>query len=69
MEENKDKSHAKKMISESTRNERMIVPVTLRDLILFKEEVLKEMKVYQNKIDQSISKNYEKCEKLLEFKQ
>ena len=66
MEENKDKSHAKKMISESTRNERMIVPVTLRDLILFKEEVLKEMKVYQNKIDQSISKNYEKCEKLLE---
>lgn len=69
MEENKDKSHAKKMISESTRNERMIVPITLRDLILFKEEVLKEMKVYQNKIDQSISKNYEKCEKLLEFKQ
>ena len=66
MEENKDKSHAKKMISESTRNERMIVPITLRDLILFKEEVLKEMKVYQNKIDQSISKNYEKCEKLLE---
>ena len=66
MEENKDKSRAKKMISESTRNERMIVPITLRDLILFKEEVLKEMKVYQNKIDQSISKNYEKCEKLLE---
>ena len=54
------------MISESTRNERMIVPITLRDLILFKEEVLKEMKVYQNKIDLSISKNYEKCEKILE---
>ena len=66
MEENKEKTQIKKLVSESTRNERIIGPVTFKDLILFKEEILKEMRVYQNKIDLSISKNYEKCEKLLE---
>ena len=66
MEEKKENTHLKKIISESIRSERIISPVAYKDLILFKEEILKEMKVYQNKIDLSISKNNEKCEQLLE---
>jgi len=56
----------KNSLSVSTRNDKSLSPVTLRDLILFKEDILKEMKIYQNKIDLSISKNYEKSTQLLE---
>ena len=53
-------------ISKSFNNVKHISPVTLKDLILFKEEILKEMKEYQNKINISVSKNYEDFSKLLE---
>ena len=60
MEENKKNSNF------NNNNETPLNPVTFRDLILFKEEILKEMKIYQNKIDNTISKNYEKSSKILE---
>ena len=67
MEEKKESISIKRnSLTESTRNEKILAPVTLRDLMLFKEEVLKEMKIYQNKIDISVSNNYEKCSQLLE---
>ena len=67
MEEKKENpSIQRNSLTESTRVEKILAPVTLRDLMLFKEEVLKEMKIYQNKIDISISNNYEKCSQLLE---
>ena len=47
--------------------EKPLSPVTLRDLLLFKDEVLKEMRDYQSQINQSISKNYEECKKLVEM--
>jgi hypothetical protein len=47
--------------------EKPLSPVTLRDLFLFKDEVLKEMRDYQTKINQSISKNYEECKNLVEM--
>ena len=43
-----------------------ISPVIFNDLILFKEEILKEMKLYQNKINDTVSKNYEDFSKLLD---
>jgi len=46
--------------------EKPLSPVTLRDLFLFKDEVLKEMRDYQSKINQSISKNFEEFKKLVE---
>ena len=51
----------------NNNNEKPLSPVTFRDLILFKEEILKEMKIYQNKIDNTITKNYENSTKLIEL--
>ena len=57
---------SKKSLAFSSK-EKPLSPVTLRDLFLFKDEFLKEMRDYQSKINQSISKNYEECKKLVEM--
>ena len=40
--------------------------ITMRDLLLFKEEMLKDMREYQSQINASLTKNYDKYNKLLE---
>lgn len=67
MEDNKNNSNIQNSLTVNNKFEKTLAPVTFRDLILFKEEILQEMKIYQNKIDISISKNYEKSSQLLEI--
>ena len=65
--ENKINMDMPKKILPLSSKEKPLSPVTLRDLFLFKDEVLKEMRDYQSIINQSISKNYEECKKLVEM--
>ena len=65
--ENKNNMDMPKKSLAFSSKEKPLSPVTLRDLFLFKDEFLKEMRDYQSKINQSISKNYEECKKLVEM--
>ena len=65
--ENKNNMDMPKKSLALNSKEKPLSPVTLRDLFLFKDEVLKEMRDYQSEINQSISKNYEECKKLVEM--
>ena len=66
MEQNNVNVNDLKKSSPNFPKEKSLSPVTLRDLILFKEDMLKEMKIYENKTNISISKNFERYNNLLE---
>ena len=66
MEENKDENNSIKKTAPNFPKEKSLSPVTLRDMILFKEDILKEMKIYESQTNISILKNFEKYNKLLE---
>ena len=66
MEENNVNVNNLKKSTPIFPKDKSLSPVTLRDLILFKEDMLKEMKIYENKANNSILKNFEKYNNLLE---
>ena len=66
IEENKEFRRVHRKSVSNMPKELTLSPITMRDLLLFKEDILKEMKIYESNINLSITKNFEKYNKLLE---
>ena len=60
MEENNDDKEKESISLKNLTESKMLNQVTFRDLILFKEDILKEMRQYNSKIKQSLSDKFEK---------
>ena len=66
IEENKEFRRVHRNSVSNFPKELSLSPITMRDLLLFKEDILKEMKIYESNTNLSITKNFEKYNKLLE---
>ena len=66
MDENKNNLKSPKKSISNLPKEISLNPITLRDLLLFKEDILKELKIYESETNTSITKNFDKYNKLLE---
>ena len=66
IEENKEFRRVHRNSVSNFPKELSLSPITMRDLLLFKEDILKEMKIYESNTTLSITKNFEKYNKLLE---
>ena len=60
MEENNDDKEKESISLKNLTESKMLNQVTFRDLILFKEDILKEMRQYNSKMKQSLSDKFEK---------
>ena len=60
MEENNDNIEKDKFSLKNSSEDKMLKQATLRDLILFKEDILKEMRQYESKIKTSLSDKFNK---------
>ena len=60
MEENNENKEKESISLKNITDDKMVNQVTLRDLILFKEDILKEMRQYNSKMKQSLSEKFDK---------
>ena len=60
MEENNENKEKESISLKNITDDKMVNQVTLRDLILFKEDILKEMRQFNSKIKQSLSEKFDK---------
>ena len=60
MEENNDKSETQRISLKNIPEDKLLNQATLRDLILFKDDILKEMRQYASKIKNSLSDKFNK---------
>ena len=60
MEENNENKEKDSISLKNITDDKMFNQVTLRDLILFKEDILKEMRQFNSKIKQSLSEKFDK---------
>ena len=60
MEENNENKEKESISLKNIMDDKMVNQVTLRDLILFKEDILKEMRQFNSKIKQSLSEKFDK---------
>jgi hypothetical protein len=60
MEENNDNKEKESISLKNLTDSKLLNQVTFRDLILFKEDILKEMRQYNSKMKQSLSDKFEK---------
>ena len=60
MEENNDITEKDQFSLKNIPNDKLLNQATLRDLILFKEDILKEMRQYVSKIKTSLSDKFNK---------
>ena len=60
MEKNNENKEKESISLKNITDDKMFNQVTLRDLILFKEDILKEMRQFNSKIKQSLSEKFDK---------